>query len=151
MTTTPTGVPIVDCPSCGRRHPITREHCDQCGMPTTFPCGGDPDCPRLGEQRPATVSAQPASAPPVDLLQMLADLDTAPPVLHALMPWMDSACGRVCACGGCGSCPCGNRCLTQPKPAFATRYADVTCPDCLATGDLPALGAAAQRPGGGGA
>ena len=56
MTTTPTGVPIIDCPTCGHRHPIIREHCSGCGLATLFPCGGDPDCRRLGH-RPATVGA----------------------------------------------------------------------------------------------
>lgn len=81
-----------------------------------------------------------------DLLTLLADLGNAPVLVHALMPWMDAACGQVCACGGCGSCPCGNRCLGQPRPRLTTRYAEVTCPDCAAAGDLHALAQAAQRP-----
>lgn len=36
MTTTPIGIPIRDCDTCGRRHPITREHCPICGRPSLF-------------------------------------------------------------------------------------------------------------------
>lgn len=34
---TPAGVPVVDCATCGRRHPATREHCPTCGAPSLFP------------------------------------------------------------------------------------------------------------------
>ena len=36
MTTTPTGIPITDCVTCGRRHPVTRRHCSMCGLATLF-------------------------------------------------------------------------------------------------------------------
>lgn len=35
-TTTPIGVPIVDCALCGHRHPATRTHCPICGLATLF-------------------------------------------------------------------------------------------------------------------
>jgi len=35
--TTPTGIPIIDCDTCGRRHPITRTHCTICGFAHLFP------------------------------------------------------------------------------------------------------------------
>ena len=41
--TTPTGIPIVDCTTCGHRHPVTRRHCPTCGRATLFgheDCGG---------------------------------------------------------------------------------------------------------------
>lgn len=34
---TPTGIPIRDCATCGRRHPITRRHCAGCGLAHLFP------------------------------------------------------------------------------------------------------------------
>lgn len=34
--TTPTGIPIVDCETCGKRHPETRVHCPVCGMANLF-------------------------------------------------------------------------------------------------------------------
>lgn len=36
MSTTPTGIPIRDCDTCGYRHPITRKHCTICGRATLF-------------------------------------------------------------------------------------------------------------------
>jgi len=36
MDTTPTGIPIIPCLGCGRRHPENRNHCGQCGMPSAF-------------------------------------------------------------------------------------------------------------------
>lgn len=35
--TTQTGIPIVDCDLCERRHPVTRGHCAECGAPSLFP------------------------------------------------------------------------------------------------------------------
>ena len=37
VETTPTGIPIEDCKTCGRRHPATREHCVECGAASLFP------------------------------------------------------------------------------------------------------------------
>ena len=37
MTTTQTGIPIIDCTACGRHHPATRAHCTTCGSPSLFP------------------------------------------------------------------------------------------------------------------
>lgn len=34
--TTPTGVPIRLCASCGTKHPTTRRHCNRCGRPSLF-------------------------------------------------------------------------------------------------------------------
>jgi len=34
--TTPTGVPVIDCEECGRRHPVGRDHCPTCGAATLF-------------------------------------------------------------------------------------------------------------------
>lgn len=34
--TTPTGIPIIDCPQCAHRHPVTRTHCPTCGLATLF-------------------------------------------------------------------------------------------------------------------
>ncbi|WP_380162683.1 hypothetical protein [Kineococcus sp. R86509] len=34
--TTPTGIPIEDCATCGYRHPVTRTHCTACGKATLF-------------------------------------------------------------------------------------------------------------------
>lgn len=34
--TTPTGVPIIECAECGRRHPVTRSHCPVCGKASLF-------------------------------------------------------------------------------------------------------------------
>lgn len=36
MITTPTGVPVRDCETCGRQHPVTRTHCPTCGLATLF-------------------------------------------------------------------------------------------------------------------
>ena len=36
MTTTPTGIPIIDCSTCGYRHPESRRHCRKCGKATLF-------------------------------------------------------------------------------------------------------------------
>lgn len=33
---TPTGIPIIDCTVCGRRHPETRRHCEICGAASLF-------------------------------------------------------------------------------------------------------------------
>lgn len=33
---TQTGIPIGDCAQCGRRHPLTRNHCPVCGLATLF-------------------------------------------------------------------------------------------------------------------
>jgi hypothetical protein len=35
--TTPTGVPILPCDTCGREHPVTRKHCGECGAASLFP------------------------------------------------------------------------------------------------------------------
>ena len=35
-TTTPTGVPITLCKTCGLTHPTTRRHCNTCGRATLF-------------------------------------------------------------------------------------------------------------------
>lgn len=34
--TTPTGIRIIDCAQCERRHPETRKHCSTCGSPSMF-------------------------------------------------------------------------------------------------------------------
>lgn len=34
--TTQTGIPIIDCDECGKRHPATRKHCETCGLATLF-------------------------------------------------------------------------------------------------------------------
>lgn len=34
--TTPTGVKIIACDTCGRRHPETRKHCTGCNSPSAF-------------------------------------------------------------------------------------------------------------------
>lgn len=36
MSTTPTGIPIIDCEVCDKTHPETREHCGNCGNPSAF-------------------------------------------------------------------------------------------------------------------
>ncbi|CAH1193826.1 Hypothetical protein ROUS_50 [Brevibacterium phage Rousseau] len=36
MSTTPTGIRIIDCGECGYRHPETRQHCQGCGLATLF-------------------------------------------------------------------------------------------------------------------
>lgn len=36
IKTTPTGIPITKCSTCGLEHPITRTHCTHCGKPTLF-------------------------------------------------------------------------------------------------------------------
>ncbi len=36
MSTTQTGIPIIDCETCGYRHPITRQHCPTCGKASLF-------------------------------------------------------------------------------------------------------------------
>jgi hypothetical protein len=36
MKTTPTGVPIILCGSCGIEHTATRRHCSTCGRPSFF-------------------------------------------------------------------------------------------------------------------
>lgn len=36
MTTTPTGIPVIDCGKCGYRHPEGRAHCVHCGKATLF-------------------------------------------------------------------------------------------------------------------
>jgi hypothetical protein len=33
---TPTGIPITVCSSCGISHPVTRTHCVECGSPSAF-------------------------------------------------------------------------------------------------------------------
>lgn len=70
-----------------------------------------------------------------------------PDVLCGLMPWMATACGR-CVCGGCRQCAAdGCACVLRPAPAVTLGpYSAVTCPDCLAAGDLPALARASQTP-----
>ena len=35
-STTPTGVPIIDCNRCSGRHPATRKHCRTCGRASAF-------------------------------------------------------------------------------------------------------------------
>lgn len=34
--TTSTGIPYIDCASCGIKHPMTRKHCAKCNSPTLF-------------------------------------------------------------------------------------------------------------------
>lgn len=36
MSTTQTGVPIIDCKVCGRKHPENRTHCTECNRPSLF-------------------------------------------------------------------------------------------------------------------
>lgn len=36
MSSTPTGVPVIDCDECHRTHPATRKHCLTCGVPSAF-------------------------------------------------------------------------------------------------------------------
>lgn len=39
--TTPTGIPITTCDTCGHTHPVTRVHCRDCGRAHLFgDCGG---------------------------------------------------------------------------------------------------------------
>ena len=38
ISTTPTGIPIIDCDTCGHRHPVSRDHCPKCGMAHLFDC-----------------------------------------------------------------------------------------------------------------
>lgn len=38
MSTTQTGIPIVECTTCGRAHPATRTHCSTCGRAHLFTC-----------------------------------------------------------------------------------------------------------------
>ncbi len=35
-STTQTGIPIIDCETCGYRHPVTRQHCPTCGKASLF-------------------------------------------------------------------------------------------------------------------
>lgn len=48
MSETPTGIPITDCDTCGKRHPVTRTHCPVCELATLFGHGGceAPDNPK---------------------------------------------------------------------------------------------------------
>lgn len=41
-STTPTGIPIIDCDECHHRHPVTREHCPKCGLAHLFDCAPEP-------------------------------------------------------------------------------------------------------------
>ncbi|GAW57475.1 uncharacterized protein PD653_4920 [Nocardioides sp. PD653] len=41
--TTPTGIPIEDCATCNRHHPVTRKHCTTCGLALIFRCAQS-DC-----------------------------------------------------------------------------------------------------------
>jgi len=41
--TTPTGIPVTKCDTCGREHPVTRRHCQVCGVPSIF-IGSDGCC-----------------------------------------------------------------------------------------------------------
>ena len=43
MSTTQTGIPIIECSVCGWTHPETREHCTYCGLATLF---GHNECRR---------------------------------------------------------------------------------------------------------
>lgn len=83
-------------------------------------------------------------------MSTLFDFDDPPDVLCALMPWMATACGR-CICGGCAQCRTeGCPCVLRPSPVLArglNSYAAVTCPDCLARGDLAAIARESQTPG----
>lgn len=38
MSTTQTGIPIIDCTTCGHPHPATRAHCSTCGRAHLFTC-----------------------------------------------------------------------------------------------------------------
>lgn len=40
MTTTPTGVPIVNCTNCGCTHSVLTRHCTECGRASKFLYGG---------------------------------------------------------------------------------------------------------------
>lgn len=82
-------------------------------------------------------------------MSTLFDFAPEPDVLCALMPWMGTACGR-CVCGGCAQCAAeGCPCVLRPAPVLARgprSYDRVTCPDCLARGDLYAIARESQRP-----
>lgn len=46
---TPAGIPVGECGQCGRRHPLTRNHCRVCGLATLF---GHFDCEvKSGEEK----------------------------------------------------------------------------------------------------
>ncbi len=51
--TTPTGLPIINCPQCLNKHPVGREHCLACGRASRFidPDGMCPRCPLKGEKK----------------------------------------------------------------------------------------------------
>lgn len=36
MNSTQTGIPIAECPTCGRDHPVNRDHCETCGRASAF-------------------------------------------------------------------------------------------------------------------
>lgn len=36
MSTTPTGIPIIECSECGWSHPSNRVHCGRCGKASAF-------------------------------------------------------------------------------------------------------------------
>lgn len=38
MKTTQTGIPIIDCQTCGTEHPATRAHCEYCDRAHLFEC-----------------------------------------------------------------------------------------------------------------
>lgn len=50
-TTTPTGVPIIECGQCHGRHPETRRHCSGCGAPSVFLSPETGECLRCGGAR----------------------------------------------------------------------------------------------------
>ncbi len=48
--TTATGVPITECGTCGKRHPVTRQHCRRCLSWSAFQDAGlCTDCAKAGE------------------------------------------------------------------------------------------------------
>ena len=79
-----------------------------------------------------------------DLLDLLADLDADATVVHALMPWMGLACGGDVLTISRAGRAAGTRTITTRVGAH---WGEVTCPDCLALGDLSALAHESQRPG----
>jgi primosomal protein N' len=44
IDTTPTGIPIINCPICGFQHPASRAHCPRCGLAHLY------ECPKGGRQ-----------------------------------------------------------------------------------------------------
>ncbi|HZL80410.1 MAG TPA: hypothetical protein VFC06_00465 [Demequina sp.] len=72
-----------------------------------------------------------------------ADHDTDTTIVHALMPWMGLACGGDVLTISRAGRAAGTRTITTHVGAH---WGEVTCPDCLALGDLSALARNSQRP-----